>query len=62
MDLVDDRQVAGLRLLPLPLPAVKLAGDVVLLLAQVAEPRRIDVDGVDVDQGVGDALADRVAL
>jgi hypothetical protein len=41
---------------------VELARVVVLLLAQVAEPRRVDVDRVDVDQGVDDALADRVPL
>ena len=52
-------QLAGLRLLPLPLPAVQLAGDVVLLAAEVAEPGGVGVDGVDLDQGVDDALADR---
>ena len=37
---------------------MQLAGDVVLLLAQVAEPDAVDVDRVDVDQRVGDPLAD----
>ena len=62
MDLVDDRQLAGLRLLPLPLPAAQLAGDVVLLAAELAEPGGVGVDGVDLDQGVDDALADRPAV
>ena len=53
------RQLAGLRLLPLALPAVQLAGDVVLLAAELAEADRVGIDRVDLDQGVGDALADR---
>ena len=56
---VDRRQLARLRLLPLAVPAAQLAGDVVLLAAEVAEPDRVGVDGVDRDQGVDDALADR---
>ena len=59
VDAVDRRQLARLRLLPLALPAVQLAGDVVLLAAEVAEAGGVGVDGVDLDQGVGDALADR---
>ena len=40
-------QLAGLRLLPLAVPPLQLAGDVALPAAEVAQPDRIDVDGVD---------------
>ena len=59
VDAVDAGQLARLRLLPLALPAAQLAGDVVLLAAELAEPDRVGVDGVDLGQGVGDAHADR---
>ena len=62
MDLVDERQLAGPRTLPLALPAVQLAGDVVLLLAELGEADRVGVDVVDRHQGVDDAVADGVAL
>src|SRR4051794_38381163 len=62
VDAVDRRQPARLRLLPLTVPAVELAGDVLLLAAEVAEAGRVGVDGMDLDQGVGDALADRSAV
>ncbi len=59
VDAVDGLQLARLRLLPLALPAAQLAGDVVLLAAEVAEADGVGIDGVDLGQGVGDALADR---
>src|SRR3546814_14145765 len=60
VDLADAGQVARLRLLELAEPALQLAGDVALLLAQVAEADCIGVDGVDASQRVGDREA-RVA-
>src|SRR3546814_8117725 len=45
VDLADAGQVARLRLLELAEPALQLAGDVALLLAQVAEADCIGVDG-----------------
>ena len=62
VDPVDRGQLARLRFLPLAVPAAQLAGDVVLLAAEVAEPDRVGVDGVDRGQGVGDAHADLVAV
>ena len=59
MDLVDQRQLAGVLLLPLALPAVQLAGDVVLFFAQLAEADPVGIDLVDRDQGVDHPLADR---
>ena len=60
--LVDERQLARVLLLPLSVPAVQLAGDVVLLLRQPAEPDAVGVHVVDRDQGVDDPLADRPAV
>ena len=57
MDLVDQRQLAGLRLLPLAVPALELPLDVVLLLAEVAEADGVGVDGVDLGHRVGDGVA-----
>ena len=54
MHLVDLRQVAGLRLLELAVPALQLARDVPLLLAEVAEADRVGVHRVDAGKGVGD--------
>ena len=62
MDLVDERQLAGLRLLPLALPALQLPLDVGLLAAELAEADLVGIDLVDRDQRVDDALADRPAL
>ena len=62
VDLVDEREVARLALLPLTVPPVEGAGDVVLLASQVAEPDRVGVDRVDRDQGVGNPVADRAAV
>ena len=53
VDPVDRRQLARLRALPLTVPATQLARDVVLLAAEVAEPDRVGVDGVNRGQGVG---------
>ena len=61
-DVLDQRQLPGPRALPLALPAVELAGDVVLLLAELAEPDLVGVDRVDRDERVDDALADRPPL
>ena len=62
VDLVDGRQLAGLGLLPLTLPAPELPLDVGLLASQVAEPDLVGIDLVDRDQRVDDALADRPPL
>jgi len=59
VDRVDDRELAGLRLLPLTVPTPQLAGDVVLLAPQVAETDVVGADRVDLDQSVDDPLADR---
>ena len=61
VDLVDDRQLAGLRLLPLAVPALELALDVALLAAEVAEADGVGVDGVDAGQHVGDLARPRAA-
>ena len=60
VDLLDAGQVVRLRLLVLPVPSAELAADVVVLLREVAESDRVDVDRVERDVRVDDALA-RVA-
>jgi hypothetical protein len=55
-DLVDRRQLAGLRVLPLRRPALHLALDVALALREVAESDRVDVDRVQVGQHVDEVL------
>ena len=62
VDLLDERDLARLRALPLPLPALQLAPDVVLLLAELAEPDLVGDRAVDLDQRVDDPLADRAAV
>ena len=59
VDLVDHGQLAGLRLLPLAVPALELALDVALRAAEVAEADGVGVDGVDAGQHVGDLVARR---
>ena len=59
---LDERDLAGLRPLPLLPPPPELAGDVVLLLAEIAEPDLVGHLGMDLDQRVDDPLADRPAL
>ena len=56
-DLVDRRQLAGLRVLPLRRPPLQLALDVALALGEVAEPDLVDVDGVQVGEHVDEVLA-----
>ena len=55
--LVHCRQLAGLLLVPLPVPPLELAGDVPLVLAQAVEAGGLQVDGVDGRHRVDDALA-----
>ncbi len=62
VNVVDEVQIAGLRLLPLPLPALQLPLDVGLLAAQLPQADGVGIDVVDLDQRVDDALADRLAL
>ena len=57
VDLVDQRQLTGLRLLPLPVPALQLPLDVVLLLAEVTQADSVGVDGMDLGHRVGDGAA-----
>ena len=57
VDLVDHRQLAGLGLLPLPVPAPQLPLDVALGAAQVGQADGVEVDGVDAGQDVGDLAA-----
>jgi len=49
-------------LLELAVPALELAGDVVLLAAEVAEAHRVDVDGVDCGHDVDERLTRPSAL
>ena len=58
-DLVDCRQVAGLRLLPLAGPSLDLALDVPFPLGQIAESHLIDIDIVQIGKHVDEVLADR---
>ena len=51
-DLLDRRQLAGLRALPLGAPALHLAFDVALAFGEVAEADLVDVDGVQVGEHV----------
>ena len=60
VDLVDERELAGLRLLPLAVPALQLARDVALVAAEVAEADGVEVDGVDVAPGCRRATRPRV--
>ena len=62
VDVVDERELARLRLLPLAVPALQLALDVGLLAPELAEADRVGLDLVDRDERVDDALADRPAL
>ncbi len=59
---VDGGELASLRLLELPVPALELARDVVLLLGEIAEADRIDVDGVKVGEHVDERFAGASAL
>jgi hypothetical protein len=61
VDAFDEWDLAGLRSLPLLAPSTQLAGDVILFLAELAEPDLVGHLGVDPDQGVDDPLADRPA-
>ncbi len=54
--LVDGRQLAGLRALPLLAPPAHLAFDVAVGVAEVAEPDRLVVDRVDRDEHVDELL------
>ena len=56
-DLVDGRQLAGLGVRPLRAPALDLALDVALAAGEVAEPDRVDVDGMEVGEDVDEVLA-----
>jgi hypothetical protein len=56
VDVFHHRQLARLRLLPLPAPAAQLARHVVLLTPQLAQTDPVRVDGVDRHQGVDDSL------
>ena len=42
-----ERQLAGLLLVPLAVPALQLALDVALVATEIGEPGRVEVDGVD---------------
>ncbi len=55
-------ELARLRALPLLAPALDLARDVGLLLAEVAEPDRVGIDGVEVGEHLDQRLGDRAAL
>ena len=54
---VESAGYLGVGPLELAVPALQLALDVRLLLAEVAEPDRVDVDGVDRGEHVDDRLA-----
>ena len=56
-DLVDRRQLAGLRFLPLRRPSLDLSLDVALALGEVAQPDRVDIDGVEIGQHIDEVLA-----
>ncbi len=56
MELIDQRELTGLGLVPLAVPALQLARDVVLLLPEVAEPDGIGVHRMDPGEGVGDGV------
>ncbi len=62
MNLLHERDLAGLGALPLTLPAPELTLDVVLLLAELTEPDGVRIDGVDGDERVHDAHADRATV
>ena len=57
-DLVDGRQLAGLRLLPLLRPSLDLPLDVALALGEITEADLIDVDGVQIGEHIDEVLAD----
>ena len=56
VDLVDHREVACPRLLPLAVPPLELALDVALAPAEIAQPDGVGVDGVDARQHVRDLV------
>src|SRR5690606_18789827 len=62
VDLVDRRELAGLRVVPLAVPALQLPGEVALPPAEVAEADGVDVDVVDRDERVDEVLAGVAAL
>jgi len=57
VDVLDHRELARLRLLPLAVPALELAGEVLLAAAEVAEAHGVDVHRVDAGQHVHDRAA-----
>ena len=59
---IDQRQLARLGLLPLPVPPLELTLDVGLLLAEIVEADRLEVNGMEVSKHVGQVLARDAAL
>ena len=62
MNRFDDRQLAGLRLLPLPGPALQLALDVAVVAAEVTEAGGARIDRVDLDHGLDQSFAEPLPL
>ena len=62
MDFLHGRELAGLGLLPLGLPALQLACQVGLLASEISETDLVGIEPVQIGEHLDDGVADPVAL